>query len=107
MFEASEVFIAIGTGGDELGFAEVSTRPYAEGCETSPVAYLEGIFVIPSQRKMGIARHLIAAAEAWARDQGLSEMGSDTEVENADSIQMHKALAFAEEDRIICFVKRL
>ena len=30
-----------------VGFAEVDTRAYAEGCESSPVAFLEGWYVAP------------------------------------------------------------
>ena len=35
------VFVAVRPGGEKrAGFAEVGTRSYADGCETSPVGYL-------------------------------------------------------------------
>lgn len=38
------VLVAVRPGGPRLaGFAELGTREYADGCETSPVAYLEGV----------------------------------------------------------------
>ena len=90
-----------------VGFAEIGTRGYAEGCETSPVAFLEGWYVIPEARGAGAGRALVAAAEDWARSKGLRELGSDTELHNESAIQVHKALGFEETERIVCFLKRL
>jgi len=89
------------------GFAEVGQRPYAEGCHTSPVGFLEGLYVDADLRRLGWARRLVAAAEDWARQQGYTEMGSDCELENRDSLAMHLALGFDEVERIICFRKAL
>jgi aminoglycoside 6'-N-acetyltransferase I len=90
-----------------LGFAEVGPRAYAEGCETSPVAFLEGWYVEPEAQRKGVGRALIAAAEAWARDQGFKEFGSDTWLHNAAGIEAHRALGFEETERLVCFLKRL
>ena len=90
-----------------VGFAEVGTRAYAEGCETSPVAFLEGWYVIPQARGTGAGRALVAAAEDWARSKGLKEFGSDTWLRNEAGIAAHKALGFEETERLVCFLKRL
>ncbi len=90
-----------------LGFAEVGTRAYAEGCETSPVAFLEGWYVEPEAQRKGVGRALMAAAEAWARGKGLREFGSDTWLHNEAGIEAHKALGFEETERLVCFLKRL
>lgn len=90
-----------------VGFAELGTRAYAEGCEGSPVAFLEGWYVIPEARGTGAGRALVAAAEDWARVKGLKELGSDTELHNEAAIQAHKALGFEETERLVCFLKRL
>jgi GNAT superfamily N-acetyltransferase len=50
---------------------------HVNGTNTSPVGYLEGIYVVPSARRHGLARQLYQRVEAWARDQGFREMGSD------------------------------
>ncbi len=46
--------------GDAVGFAEVAVRKYANGCESQPVPFLEGIWVDPRYRRSGISRRLIA-----------------------------------------------
>jgi len=48
------------------GFVEASLRPTAEGCTTSPVGCIEGIYVKPDDRRHGARRALITAAERWA-----------------------------------------
>lgn len=90
-----------------LGFAELSIRPYAEGCTTDRVGYLEGWYVVPEARGQGIGRALVEAAEAWAREQGCTEIASDAEVDNEISAAAHQALGFDEAIVIRCFRKGL
>jgi aminoglycoside 6'-N-acetyltransferase I len=90
-----------------VGFAEVSRRNYAEGCETSPVGFLEGWYVVPERRRQGVGRALVAAAEAWARASGCSELASDAVADNALSATAHQALGFEEVEVIRCFRKSL
>jgi aminoglycoside 6'-N-acetyltransferase I len=94
------------TGG-LCGFVELSIRPYAEGCETNRVGYIEGWYVDPDIRHRCVGRRLIAAAEAWARGQGCSEMASDAELDNLSSQQAHQRLSYTEVERIVCFRKAL
>ena len=90
-----------------LGFAELSIRPYAEGCETDRVGFLEGWLVVPEARERGIGRKLIAAAEAWARSAGCTEFASDAEHDNEESAAAHRALGFEDVGLIRCFRKDL
>ncbi|HXI11762.1 MAG TPA: aminoglycoside 6'-N-acetyltransferase [Thermoanaerobaculia bacterium] len=89
------------------GFAEVAARPYADGCETSPVAYLEGWYVDADERRTGVGAALLRAAEVWARRQGYTEMASDALLENVVSQQAHEALGFAEVERAVKYRKGL
>lgn len=90
------------------GFAEVAPRTdYVNGCDTSPVAFLEAIYVAPDSRRQGVAGALVAAVEAWARARGLTELGSDALLENLTSHQMHEALGFEETERVVYFRKEL
>ena len=89
------------------GFAEVSRRAYAEGCETSPVGFLEGWYVVPERRREGIGRALVAAAEGWAHALGCREFASDALAENSVSAAAHRALGFEEVEVIRCFRKGL
>ena len=101
------VLMAEDASGKLIGFAEVGTRAYAEGCDTSPVGFLEGWFVEEHARGSGVGRALVRAAETWARDRGLTEFGSDTWLDNEASIRAHRVLGFTETERLVCFLKRL
>jgi aminoglycoside 6'-N-acetyltransferase I len=96
-----------GEGGQCCGFIELGQRAYAEGCETSPVAFIEGWYVDSDMQKQGVGRLLVEAAEAWAREQGFTEMGSDALIENETSLKAHTALGYQEIVRVVCFLKRL
>jgi aminoglycoside 6'-N-acetyltransferase I len=94
--------------GDVAGFAEASLRhDYVNGCKTSPVAFLEGIYVKPAFRGRGIARALTAAVERWARERGCREFASDALLDNTQSQAMHRALGFDETRRVVYFRKTL
>ena len=53
-----------------VGFAEVFIRPFANGCDSRPVPFLEGIWVTPDFRRKGISAKLVGACEDWARGRG-------------------------------------
>jgi aminoglycoside 6'-N-acetyltransferase I len=101
------VLLAETEAGCLMGFAELSLRPYAEDCRSTPVGFLEGWYVMPAFRRQGVGRALVAAAEAWAREQGCSEFGSDTQFDNQVSIAAHHALGFEDAGAIRSFRKGL
>ncbi len=91
-----------------VGFAQCQLRhDYVEGTDTSPVGYLEGIFVKEDCRHKGYARELLSECEKWAKIKGCNEFASDCEIDNSTSFQFHKAMHFTEANRIICFTKKL
>lgn len=91
-----------------VGFANVSIRyDYVEGCETSPVGYLEGIYVEDEYRKNNYARDLVEACEKWVKDKGIKEFASDCTLTNKDSLAFHLSIGFEDVNRIICFKKEL
>ncbi|ENT4450416.1 cryptic aminoglycoside N-acetyltransferase AAC(6')-Iy/Iaa [Salmonella enterica] len=99
-------FLAIDDG-VAMGFADASIRyDYVNGCDSSPVAFIEGIFVLPSCRQRGIAKQLIAAVQQWGVNKGCREMASDTSPENTISQKVHQALGFEETERVIFYRKR-
>jgi aminoglycoside 6'-N-acetyltransferase I len=101
------VLLAEASDGTLLGFAELSLRLYAEDCKTSPVAFLEGWYVIPAARRHGVGRALVSAAEEWARERGCREFASDTELDNSLSAAAHRALGFEDAGALRCFRKNL
>lgn len=94
--------------GQPAGFAEGSLRrDYVNGCETSPVAFLEGIYVAPAHRDKGIAVALVERVAEWGRKRGCVEYASDALLENADSHAFHAAVGFVETERVVYFRKAL
>lgn len=91
-----------------IGFAQCGLRhDYVEGTSSSPVGYLEGIYVEPDHRHEGVARQLLQACESWVKTKGCTEFASDCELTNTDSLRFHLNVGFEEANRIICFTKKL
>ena len=94
--------------GKAAGFAQCQLRhDYVEGAETSPVGYLEGIYVREAERGNGMARKLLRACESWAREQGCTEFASDCGLTNIESQGFHQAVGFKEANRIIAYVRKI
>ena len=87
------------------GFGEVGTRSVADGCDSSPVAYLEGWYVDEDMRGQGIGAALVRAAEEWAKAQGHVELASDAQLSNLASQRAHAALGFVEVERAVLYRK--
>jgi aminoglycoside 6'-N-acetyltransferase I len=91
-----------------LGFIEGSIRSdYVNGTETSPVAFVEGVFVQPHVRRQGVARQLFAVMEDWARAHGCQELASDALLDNEISQRAHLSLGFRETERVVYFTRKL
>jgi len=101
------VFVADRGDGSIAGFVEVSIRPYGRGCAASPVGYVEGWYVEPRDRRKGVGRALIAAAEEWAGTNGCAAMGSDRNWENDISRSAHLSLGYRPTEPCEVFWKPL
>lgn len=101
-------FLAYADDGEAQGFVEAALRSdYVNGTETSPVAFLEGLYVAPAFRRRGIGADLVAAVASWALGLGCSELASDAPLDNTSSHAMHRALGFEETERVVYFRKEL
>lgn len=101
-------FVALDDAGSMLAFAEATVRrDYVEGCDTSPVAFLEGIYVIAEARQTGVARALTDRVADWGRAQGCTEYASNALLDNRDSHAFHAAIGFEETVRVVFFRKAL
>ncbi len=103
---------AVGYGGFAsdgalIAFAEVSIRAYANGCTSTPVPFLEGIFVAKLKRRQGIAGLLLAQIGRDLRGKGFVELCSDAEMHNTASHLAHRHWGFVETERVIYFRKPL
>ena len=101
------VFVAVRADGKLVAFIEAGLRSHVEGCETSPVGYIEAWYVDEHVRGQKLGREMVHTAEQWAREKGMSEMASDTWLENEVSIAAHLKMGYWEAERLVHFVKRL
>lgn len=102
-----KVFVLGHEKGPLTGFLEINRRNFAEGSRQPEVPYVEAWFIREEYRGQGYGKKLMQRAEEWALEQGYSELASDTEVTNHQSIAIHKILGFEETERIVCFLKKL
>jgi aminoglycoside 6'-N-acetyltransferase I len=101
------VVVADSGDGKLAGFLEASIRPFVEDCESDSVGYLEGWFVDAEYRRRGLGRALVSAAESWARSRGITEMASDAEIGNEESLMAHVRLGYEETSRLVHLRKEL
>lgn len=102
------VRLALESAGGAVGFVEASKRSdYVNGTMSSPVAFLEGLYVEPAARRRGAARALVESVVAWALAAGLSELASDSLIDNVAAHAAHRALGFEESERVVYFRRPL
>ena len=95
-------------GGDAVAFVEAALRhDYVNGCDTSPVVFVEGLYVTERARRGGVAKLLIDRVAAWGQAQGCVDMASDTAVTNLESHAFHLAAGFIETERVVYFRKAI
>ena len=98
------VRLAFAPDGSALGFVEASKRvDYVNGTSSSPVAFLEGLYVEVAARRKGVARALVADVERWAALEHCGELASDSPLENGAAHAAHRALGFEETERVVYF----
>lgn len=91
-----------------IGFSDASIRrDYVNGCNHSPVAYLEGIFILNEFRQLGLSSLLINEVENWGKSKGCLELASDTSLDNHTSKKMHEKLGFTQTETVVFFKKNL
>ena len=91
-----------------MGLVEASRRvDYVNGTSSSPVAFLEGLYVVPASRRQGVARTLVQSVVRWALAEGCSELASDSLLDNPAAHATHRALGFEETERVVYFRRGL
>ncbi|WP_445494198.1 aminoglycoside 6'-N-acetyltransferase [Photorhabdus sp. SF281] len=105
----NKIAFLIQSGTDDFyGFAEASLRfEYVNGCSSSPVAYLEGVYISSELRRKGLATRLINQIKHWADEHGCTEMASDAAINNEESQALHLSLGFVETERVVFFKRSI
>jgi aminoglycoside 6'-N-acetyltransferase I len=102
------VRLALSASGTAVGFVEASKRlDYVNGTSSSPVAFLEGLYVTPKSRRRGVARALVDSVVEWASSWGCLELASDSLLDNTTAHAAHCALGFEETERVVYFLRSL
>lgn len=105
--ENNRVFIYI-LDNKPIGFAQCGLRyDYVEGTSSSPVGYLEGVYIEEQYRKNGYARQLVEACIQFSKEKNAKEFASDCEINNIESMNFHLKLGFIEVNQIRCFNKKI
>ena len=101
-------FLYFSSSEEPVAWISLSLRhDYVEGCQNSPTAYLEGIFIIPDYRSQGTGDKLLSFAISWAENRGISQLASDVEFDNQLSQNFHVKYGFREVDRTVHYVLEL
>lgn len=91
-----------------IGFINLSIRnDYVEGSSSNGVGYIEGIYVCEPHRRNQIAYKLVTYAVSFFKSMGLTEIASDTEIENDMSQIFHKAIGFKEVSVIKHYIMKI
>ena len=101
-------FLAYSASREAVGLVEASVRhEHVNGTESSPVAFLEGLYVVPQARRKGVAASLVARVCEWARGAGCRELASEAVLENSIAPVVHRALGFEQTERVVFFRRKL
>lgn len=84
-----------------LGMVELSSRNIVDGCLSSPVAYLEGLYLKKKHRGMGLGREAIEMIKNWCKENKFAELGMDAEIENLAAQKFFSAIGLHETYRIV------
>lgn len=94
--------------GEALGAIHLSVRnDYVNGTKSSPVLFIEGIYVNPEHRWKGIGKILMDFSVTYAKENGFKQVASDCLLSNHTSEKFHKGCGFEETERVIYFVKNV
>lgn len=103
-----KILVTENEAGNLIAFLEGAIRSdYVEGADTSPVGYVEGIFVVMEYRNWGIGQSLVDQFSFWLKSKNITEMGSDCDLDNTASLRFHMAIGFKKASRNIHFIKKL
>ena len=94
--DESVVFLAEGPNGNAVGFVQLF--PSFSSVRAAPIYVLNDLFVAPSARRRGIARLLLKAAAAFARDRGAVRMTLSTATTNFSAQKLYEEMGWKRDE---------
>jgi len=86
-------FLALGDGGEPVGFV-VATHSPCSGLTEAPSVAIDQIYVTPRARRHGVARHLLAAVTAYAEKVGCGQIGCNVPSQHREANRFFARLGF-------------
>jgi len=99
----STYLVFIGNEPEPIGMVELSLRNIVDGCISSPVANIDGLYLTEQYQGKGLGKMLLQFIKKWARENGCSELAVDTEPENERAQKFYLREGFEETFRIVQF----
>ncbi|MBB6099450.1 GNAT superfamily N-acetyltransferase [Deinobacterium chartae] len=93
--DAFSAFWIAEQGGEPLGFLRVERQVEAD--QDAPMAYISDVAVSESAQGRGVGRALMAAAEAWGRENGCAQVALKVFATNTHARAFYASLGYAED----------
>ena len=91
-----------------IGFIHLSIRSgFVEGADTTPVGYVEGIYVKPDFRRKGVAKELYHAGLEWLKSKKCTQISGDIWINDNMCPDFYVGMGFKEVNRIICYINNI
>jgi GNAT superfamily N-acetyltransferase len=86
-------FLGVADGDKPVGFIVAIHSPFS-GLTESPSLAIDQIYVVPSARRHGVARHLLAAVTTYAEKLGCEQIGCNVPSQHRDANRFFARLGF-------------
>lgn len=88
-------------GRERVGFLFAEVEPSGMSGDPSPAGWIHELFVLPGARGHGIARALVAQADAFFSARGVQRVSVRVESGNAEALRYWRERGFTERARIL------
>lgn len=98
----SVVFMAVDDAGDRgLGFVQL--YPSFSSVSALPTWILHDLFVVPDQRRQGVAQALMEAARSLAAKTGADGLSLSTATDNFGAQSLYESLGYRRDEKFIYY----
>ncbi len=96
------VFLAVDDSGEQgLGFVQL--YPSFSSVAALPIWILHDLFVVPEQRRQGVARALMEVARVLAAETGADGLALSTATDNFGAQSLYESLGYRRDEKFIYY----